>query len=103
MKSIVYDSSLPEPCSPSLNSTDTPGEVEVYDKGRPISSSRPLKPLRLANSLLLQTMLLARFNPWCDESDVVDTGLVTEVNHLSDLAEVQVLVALDEHHLLLTG
>src|SRR5215470_3189198 len=47
--------------------------------------------------------LLSCFDSRRDQTYVIDTRLVTEVDHLSDLVEVEVLITLDEHHLLLTS
>src|SRR5882757_3685094 len=47
--------------------------------------------------------LLSGFNPWRNQADVVHLGLMAEVDNLRDLAEVEVLVPLDEHDLLLAS
>src|SRR5947199_242510 len=56
-----------------------------------------------AKSLLRRLLLLSCFNPWRDQTNIVDPCLVTKVDDLGNLAEVQILVALDEHNLLLPG
>ncbi len=45
--------------------------------------------------------LLSCFYPRRDQTDVVDPGLVPEIDDLSYFAEVEVFVAFDEHNLLL--
>src|ERR1700733_5666537 len=46
--------------------------------------------------------LLSRFDSRRDETDIVDSSLMTEVDDLSDLAEVEIFVALDQHNLFLS-
>ncbi len=49
------------------------------------------------------TYLLPCFNPWRDQTDIVNPSLMAKVDNLGDLAEVEILIALDEHNLLLTS
>ena len=47
--------------------------------------------------------LLSCFNPRRDQTNIVYSGQMAEINHFSDLAEVQILIALHEHDLFLPG
>jgi hypothetical protein len=47
--------------------------------------------------------LLSCFNPWRNQTDIVYPSQMAEVDYLGDLTEVQVLIALHKHDLLLPG
>ena len=49
------------------------------------------------------TQLLSCFNPRRDKPYIIDTSLMAKVNDLGNLAEIEVLIALHEHDLLLPG
>ena len=43
--------------------------------------------------------LLARLNFWCDQTDVIHAHAMRHVHNFGDRREVQIRIALDEHHL----
>jgi len=45
--------------------------------------------------------LLTRFDARCNQTNVVHASLVSKINHFGNLAEVQILITLHEHNLLL--
>jgi hypothetical protein len=55
---------------------------------------------RCSNHIVPEHGLVPRFNLRCDDADIGYVRLVTEADHLSNGPEIQVLIALHEHHLL---
>src|SRR5580704_4343023 len=69
--------------------------------GPPARWTAHLKPVTHPSEITLIRNLLARFNPWGDQSDVIYARLMAKIDNLGNLAEVQVFVTLHKHHLLL--
>src|SRR6202040_3641789 len=69
-----------------------PATQKLRAAGQP--ATPPVRELRLLG-------LLSCCDPWRNQAYIVHTGLVAKVDDLGDLAEVEILIALDEHDLLL--
>src|SRR5438270_8172879 len=62
-------------------------------------ADRPHRP----HESLMTLNLLSCFNPRCNQTDIVHSGLMAKVDDLGDIPEIEILIALDEHDLLLAA